>query len=115
MSEQPNPIPADLSEAFHEATWLYDDWSPALPELEASVGRKSFSMSAICSFLDTFTDRLPNRILDRLFLYMHAQHRELKERLGKSPTYSTGAYCLLKLIEDRKAEYQRLEELRRNR
>jgi hypothetical protein len=58
---------------------------------------------------------LPNRIIDRLFFYMHAQHSELKEQLGRSPTLSTGAYCLLKLIENRKAEYQRLEELRRDR
>ena len=113
LPEQSDPIPPNLADAFHQAVWLYEDWSPALPELEVSIDRKPFSMSAVCGLVDSFSDPLPEQIADRLLSYMHIQHPQLKERLGAERTYSAAARCLRGLIEDRKAEYRRLEELRR--
>jgi hypothetical protein len=115
MTENADAIPSHLSEAFHHAVWLYDDWSYAMPELEVSIDRKPYSMSAVCGLVDNFSDPFPDQVFDRLFSYMRIQHRHLKERLWAERTYSAAARCLRELIEDRKAEYRRLEELRRNR
>jgi hypothetical protein len=108
------PIPRELSEAFHRAVSLYLDWSPAVAEPQISPGMKLRTMSAVCELVAEYNDRLPLEIFNTLDHQMHMSHERLKEKLGVDASYSIGAYCLLKLIEHRKAEYQRLEELRRN-
>jgi hypothetical protein len=110
-----DPIPRELSEAFHRAVSLYLDWSPALPEPQISAGMKLRTMSAVCELVAGYNDQLPLEIFNTLYHQMHMGHERLKEKLGVDASYSIGAYCLLKLIEHRKTEYQRLEELRRNR
>jgi hypothetical protein len=108
-----DPIPERLSEAFHHAVWLFDDWTPSVPELEVSLDRKPFSMSAVCGLVDTFNDPLPEQIVDRLLSYMHIQHAELRGKLAQDRSYAGGARCLLGLIDSRKAEYEMLTKVRR--
>ena len=82
-----------------------------MPEREVSIDRIPFSISAVCYCVGDFKDHLPDSVFDRLISYMHVQHRELREKLRAECSYAAAAYCLLKLIEDRKAEYRLSEEL----
>jgi hypothetical protein len=65
-------------------------------------------MSEVCELAAEYNDRLPPEIFNTLYHRMHMGHERLKEKLGVDASYSIGAYCLFKLIEDR---YQRQEEL----
>jgi hypothetical protein len=105
MTEQKEQIPQDLADAFHQVVWRYADWQPPNPEIEVKLRRQYHSMSVVCSLVVSFDDPLPEDVFDQLYGYLHAQHRELKERLGKGSTYSAGSYCLFRLIDERKAEY----------
>ena len=60
-------------------------------------------ISAVCRRVDKFTDALPHEVFDAL--YFLARQKHLKEKLDAERTYATGAQLLLKLIEDRKAEW----------
>ena len=115
LTSAPEPIPRELSEAFDRALSLYSDWSPALAEPRISVGRKLCTMSELCELVAEYNDRLPQEIFNMLYHQIPVGHERLKEKLGTDGSYSIGAYCLFKLIEDRKAGYQPQEELRRNR
>jgi hypothetical protein len=53
--------------------------------------------------VDKFTDPLPDEVFDAL--YFVARQKHLKEKLDAERTYATGAQLLLKLIEERKAEW----------
>jgi hypothetical protein len=115
VSPAPEPIPRELREAFDRALSLYSHWSPALAEPKISAGRKLCTISEVCDLVADYNDPLPLGIFNTLFHQMHMGHERLKEKLGVDASYSIGGYCLLKLIEGRKSEYQRLEELRQNR
>ena len=108
-----DPLLENLSEAFNNAVWLFADWTSSLPELEVSLDRKPFSMSAVCGLVDGFSDPLPEQVVDRLLSYMRIQHAELKHKLTLDRSYAVGARCLLGLIDSRKAEYQMLIKVRR--
>ena len=105
MTEQEEPIPRSLADAFRDAIARYADWSPPNPEIELRIGNVSHSMSAVCGFVDKFDDDLPADVFSQLRSYMLIQYRALGERLGEKRTYSVGSYCLLRLIEGRKAAY----------
>ena len=64
---------------------------------------KLIPISAVCRRVDKFTDPLPDEVFDAL--YFLARQKHLKEKLDAERTYATGAQLLLKLIEDRKAEW----------
>jgi hypothetical protein len=58
-------------------------------------------MSEVCELAAEYNDRLPPEIFNTLYHRMHMGHERLKEKLGVDASYSIGAYCLFKLIEDR--------------
>jgi hypothetical protein len=105
MTEQEEPIPQNLADAFREAVARYADWSPPNPEIELRIGNVSHSMSAVCGFADKFYDNLPDDVFSQLRSYMLIRYRALGERLGEKRSYNVGSYCLLRLIEGRKAAY----------
>ena len=99
MTEPPaDPITPELVEAFDNAVAAFNNWSPYLPESEVSLNRRPYSMSTICIFVGKFADQMSDNIVGALLSYMHFQHRELKEMLGKDQSYATGARCLSSLI-----------------
>jgi hypothetical protein len=101
------PTPRDLADAFANALLAYGDWSPGQPEPEISIGRSKFSMTAVCGLFDQIADELPQHLFDKLRLYMdHVTHGDLIVELAVNCSYATGARCLRRLIELRKAEYQ---------
>jgi hypothetical protein len=105
MTEQQEPIPQSVADAFREAIARCADWSPPNREIELRIGNVSNSMSAVCGFADKFDDDLPDDVFGQLRSYMLIRYRALGERLGEKRTYSVGSYCLLRLIEGCKAAY----------
>jgi hypothetical protein len=107
-------IPPDLERAFMETVWGYSDWGFEGPEPEVSIERQRFTLSAVCRFVSKFDAPMPNVIYSKLLSVIDATHAELAEQLTNNRSYASGALCLLKLIDDREAEYRRQEEWRRN-
>ena len=107
-SRQPAPsTPRDLADAFADALLAYSDWIAGQPEREISIGQTKFSMIAVCGLFDQFADDLPQHLFDKLRLYMDCvSHSDLIVELAVNCSYATGARCLRRLIELRKAEYQ---------
>lgn len=106
-----DPMPSHLIEAFHQVVRFFSDWRPPEPEREVRIEGNFYTMTEVCGLLSTCSVGLPAEIFDRLYsVYMDARHSHLREKLGAERSYATGAYCLCKLIDDRKAEYRRLEQ-----
>lgn len=106
-----DPIPSYLIEAFHQVVRFCSDWRPPEPEREVTIKGTFYTMSEVCGLLSTCSVRLPADIFDQLYVvYMDASHTHLREKLDAERSYAAGAYCLLKLIDDRKADYRRREE-----
>jgi hypothetical protein len=77
--------------------------------VDDGLGRRGelIPISAVCRRVDIFTDPLPDEVFDAFyFLAAGNTQRYLKEKLIADRTYATGAWCLLKLIEDRKARWR---------
>jgi len=101
------PTHRDLAEAFADALLAYGDWIAGQPEREISIGRSKFSMIAVCGLFDQIADELPQHLFDKLRLYMDCvSHGDLIVELAVNCSYATGARCLRRLIELRKAEIQ---------
>jgi hypothetical protein len=101
------PTPRDLAVAFADALLAYGDWIAGQPEREISIGGTKFSMTAVCGLFDQFADELPQHDFDKLRSYLDpVSHSDLIVELAVNCSYATGARCLCRLIELRKAEYQ---------
>jgi hypothetical protein len=98
------PISPKLADAFFEAVRGYVRWGFIRPEPGVTDPQgELIPISAVCRRVDKFTDPLPDEVFDAL--YFLARQKHLKEKLDAERTYVTGAQVLLKLIEDRKAEW----------
>ena len=98
------PISPKLADAFFEAVRGYVRWGFIRPEPSVTDHQgELIPISAVCRRVDKFTDPLPDEVFDAL--YFLARQKHLKEKLDAERTYATGAQLLLKLIEDRKAEW----------
>ena len=102
-----DPIPTDLSAAFRSAVLLYSHWVPPLPEPQVELGSELHAMSAVCDLIGRFGDRLPEDVFDKLMIYMRdVRYTLLRQKLVADPSYTAGARCFLRLIEDRKRQCQ---------
>ena len=105
MAEQKS-IPPDLAAAFFYAVREYMHGAFAGPQPTIQVGTQNvLSIGSACERVSIFSDRLPDETFNALHLLASAQ-KQLRKKLEADPTYATGAYCLLKLIEDREAEWR---------
>jgi hypothetical protein len=96
-------IPTDLSAAFRSAVWLYSRWMPSLPEPQVRLGSKSHDMSSVCGLVEGFRDPLPEDVFDKLMIYMRdIRYTLLRQKIVANQSYTSGARCFLRLIEDRK-------------
>ena len=99
-------IPPDMAAAFFDAVRQYLLWAFAAPQPTIKVGgQEIISIGSACERVSIFSDRLPDETFNALYLLASAQ-KQLRKKLEADPTYATGAYCLLKLIEDREAEWR---------
>ena len=107
MANGSESIPQKLREAFDQAVSVYPNWTPLLPERLVTIDDRFFTMSEVCSLVDKFRDALPKPASDQLSGYM-AEYTQLRGRLERDQTYSTGAKCFRQLIEHRKRSLQLL-------
>jgi hypothetical protein len=80
-------------------------------EARISIDRKAYTVSAVCSLVDGFRDRVRNDVRDSLLSYFDGAE---KLEFAEDPSYAMAGYCLRVLIERRLLEYQKLEANRRN-
>jgi hypothetical protein len=100
MTEPQHKIPENLSTAFCDAVLDYRTWDRGGPEPKRFIGSNRFEISAICDLVWNFTDEMPD-------LYYQVICYEVANPLDvpKDHSYASGARCLKKLIEVRKARY----------
>ena len=97
-------ISPKLADVFFQAVRAYVRWGFMGPEPSVTDDQgEAIPISTVCRRVDTFTDPLPDEVFHAL--YFLARQKHLKEKLDAERTYATGAQLLLKLIEDRKAEW----------
>ena len=103
MAEQNSP---QLAAAFFDAVREYMHGAAfAGPQPTIQVGTQNvLSIGSACERVSIFSDRLPDETFNALYLV--SVQKQLRKKLEADPTYATGAYCLLKLIEDRQAEWR---------
>jgi hypothetical protein len=104
MAAMDKPISPQLADAFFAAVREYVRWSymgaePGITNEEDEL----IPISTVCRRVDTFTDPLPDEVCNALRFLTAQKH--LKEKLDAERTYATGAQLLLRLIEDRKAQW----------
>jgi hypothetical protein len=110
---EPSPahptIPPAHAQAFRDAVWRYSHWRD---EREPSVilDLQPVSISAVCRYVLSSNDPLPEDVFEKLFVELLMEHSVLKGELDAQPTYGTAARCFLKLIEHRKTEYRQSQE-----
>ena len=98
------PLSPQLADAFFAAVRGYVRWGYMGPEPGiTNEENELIPISTVCRRVDTFTDRLPDEVCNALCFLTTQKH--LKEKLDAERTYATGAQLLLKLIEDRKAQW----------
>ena len=104
MAEQKS-IPPDLAAAFFDAVRQYLLWAFSAPQPTIKVGSQEVvSIGSACERVSIFSDRLPDKTFNALYLI--SVQKQLRKKLEADPTYATGAYCLLRLIEDREAKWR---------
>ena len=104
MVAMDKPISPQLADAFFAAVRGYVRWGYMGPEPGiTNEENEVIPISTVCRRVDTFTDRLPDEVCNALCFLTTQKH--LKEKLDAERTYATGAQLLLKLIEDRKAQW----------
>ena len=104
MPEQKS-IPPDLAAAFFDAVRQYLLWAFSAPQPTIKVGSQEVvSIVSACERVSIFSDRLPDKTFNALYLI--SVQKQLRKKLEADPTYATGAYCLLRLIEDREAKWR---------
>jgi hypothetical protein len=109
MAEAPPdpPIPPNLARAFAEAVGMYGVWHPTNPdEQRLSVNGQPRSIAQVCWLVAHFIDRMPEPVARALRSHMDDRYSTLKEKLSENPSYAIGGECLLKLMDDRKADYR---------
>jgi hypothetical protein len=112
MVEQPSePMPEDVREAFRGAIRLYADWKFGGLERALSFrGLQQVSLSGVCDLVLSYRNEpLPGEVHDELWNLMIGR-LNLKEEFAEDPTYTTGARCLDKLIQDQRADDRRRRE-----
>jgi len=103
MAAMDKPISPQLADAFFAAVREYVRWSYMGAEPGITNEDELIPISTVCRRVDTFTDRLPDDVCNALCFLTAQKH--LKEKLDAERTYATGAQLLLRLIEDRKAQW----------
>jgi hypothetical protein len=106
--KKPAGISNRLGSAFCEIVEHFNAWRPPLPEIEVTVGRSFHPMSQVCLTTIKYDEEMPTAVADRLFSLVHGRHKDLELKLAFSPTYRTGAICLLRLIGDRKSKMRKI-------
>ena len=102
----PEPIPADLREAFDQAVEALIAWESGDEPIISVHGRPTL-ISVMASLVETYKDVMPGKIFWRLLRHANGSpaRRAQAVRLSKGDNYETGARCLLEWIEDNESVF----------
>ena len=102
MTEQSEPIPYDVRQAFHNAVHVYADWKFGRAERPINFRKlQKISVSGVCELILSYKMSQYLQIVDSdLF--------NLIDEIRKNPTvgltYAAAAQCLLRLVDDQKKQ-----------
>ncbi len=100
------PMPNDVRQAFSEAIRLYNEWK--FGDSEPLVGfrkLRQISISGMCELVLGYRNEpLPANLRNLLRHLIDGTHVNLKVELDEDPSYTTGAQCLLKMIDDHRRQ-----------
>jgi hypothetical protein len=97
------PAEMDACEAFCIAVKFYrsGEWSPALPaRITINVHGRNRTLRQVCSLVEHVPQPLPDSIVSDLFTSLRKRHPRLEKRVTVDRTYSFGAGCLLRLMDE---------------
>jgi hypothetical protein len=96
------PMPNDVRGAFSAAIRLYGEWK--FGDAEPLVGfrkLRQISISGVCELVLGYrNEQLPANLRNVLGQLIDGTRMNLKVELDEDPSYTTGAQCLLKMIDD---------------
>jgi hypothetical protein len=111
------PISPALANAFGRMVFGYaaGDWTPSDPgQPQVSIDRgKAYDYEALCNLVESFDEPLPDHVLVVLVAQIHFGNEDLKADLLAKKSYSSAARVLRLLMQRRKDELRKLEELRK--
>jgi hypothetical protein len=93
----------DACEAFCIAVKFYrsGEWSPALPaRTTINVYGRNLTLRQVCSLVEDVAQPLPDSIVSDLFTSLRRRHPRLEKRVTVDRTYSSGAGCLIHLLNE---------------
>jgi hypothetical protein len=102
----PEPLPADLREAFDQAVDALIAWESGT-EPTVSIHDRPTLISIIASLVETYKDPMPPKLYWRLVRHAHRspERRAQAARLSKVGSYEIGARCLLEWVEDNESKF----------
>jgi len=102
MTEQSEPIPYDVRQAFHNAVHVYADWKFGGAERPINFRKlQKISVSGVCELMLSYRNEpISADVKSDLF--------NLIDEIRKIPTagltYAAAAHCLLRLVDDQKKQ-----------
>jgi hypothetical protein len=113
VEQSPDPLPDDVRQCFCDAVRLFYRWRSDTPAPALRFRTLAVSLSGVCDLVLAYRNEpLPLNVHHELLGLIDNPHMSLKADLMIDPSYATGARCLDKLINDRRAD-KRQEEGRR--
>jgi hypothetical protein len=104
--ESLDPIPKELCYAFWGAIGQYVDWCRGQSEPDVSLDGRPVAISTVCEFVSKFDDPMPANLCH---LLANAR-RGAEDDLPNDQSYGSGARYLARLIRERKAHFDRLDQ-----
>jgi hypothetical protein len=102
MTEQSEPIPDDVRQAFHNAVHVYADWKFGGAERPINFRKlQKISVSGVCELMLSYRN-------EPISADVNSDLFNLIDEIRKNPTagltYAAAAQCLLRLVDDQKKQ-----------
>ena len=102
ITEQSEPIPDDVRQAFHNAVQVYADWKFGGAERPINFRRlQKISVSGVCELILSYRN-------EPISADVNSDLLNLIDEICKNPTvgltYAAAAQCLLRLVDDQKKQ-----------
>jgi hypothetical protein len=104
--ESPPSITPELRDAFEQAMWAYKDWHRGMTEPnEVSMDLKPTAVSVVLVRVSQFEEPMPDRLWGILATVTRGG-----DDLPNDRSYRSAAEYLSRLINERKAHFERLNQ-----
>ena len=102
--QQSETMPDDVRQCFRDAVRLFYCWRLGEPIPTVRFRTMVVSLSGVCDLVLAYRNEpLPLDVHHELLALIEGPHMSLKAELMIDPSFETGARCLDKLIENRRA------------